>query len=40
MFSSMTKKICDVIHHTYSKLWDATQIYEFKTKIHDDEQST
>ena len=33
MFLSTTKEIWDVVKLTYSKIHDATQIYEIKTKV-------
>ena len=40
IFLSMAKEIWDAIHQTYSKVWDAAQIYELNTKIHDAKQGT
>lgn len=40
MFLSTAKKIWEAIQQTYSKVRDATQIYELKTKVHNTKQGT
>lgn len=40
MFLDTTKEVWDCVHETYSKVNDATQIYEIKTKMLGAKQGT
>ena len=39
MFLSRAKEIWESVYHTYSKVRDATQMFELKTRIHSTKQS-